>query len=179
MARTRYQSAYSRNAKLPALNLFGALTSTLDDSLRRPLNAGVFDGRRTEWTVGIELSRSLGNTNARADAERASAAEARAAIGVSDAENIARADVRAGYRDIGLRREHVRIAGEAADLARRQYDGERARLELGLTDIFRVLQYDDQRAEVEHAEATAWLALASSIVQYQSAMGNIAAVYLR
>jgi outer membrane protein TolC len=173
LSRSTYESAYSRNAKLPALNLFGAITSTLEDSLRRPLNAGIFDGRRTEWTFGIELSRPIGNTHARADAERAAAAETRAGIAVADAENIARADVRSAYRDIGMRREHVRIAAEAAQLARRQYEGERARLDLGLTDIFRVLQYDDQVAEVEHAEATAWLALASSVVQYRAATGEI------
>lgn len=176
--RARFQSQYSRNASLPAFDVSAALSSTRRDSADRARDPGGHR-RETEWFVGLELSRPLINSGARADIERASAVEQQAALALVDAENGVRADVRSAFRDIALGREHARLATEAAQLARRQYDGERARLDLGLTDIFRVLQYEEQVALVERAEASAWLSLAAANVRYRTALGGSAESYLR
>jgi len=176
--RMRYQSEYTRNSSLPAFDVSAALSSTRLDSAGRARNA---EGRsrETEWFVGIEFSRPILNTGARADVERASATEQQAALALADAENVARADVRAAYRDIELGREHARLATEAAQLAVRQYEGERERLRLGLTDIFRVLQYEEQVSLVERAEAQAWLSLTAATIRYRTAVGDAATGYLR
>ena len=83
-----------------------------------------------------------------------------------------RQEVRAAVRDITLAREQVTIADSASNLARDQYRMENERLKLGLSDIFRVLQYEEQVGTVERAEAEAWLAYATAVVRYWLAMGK-------
>jgi outer membrane protein TolC len=176
--RSRYQAQYARNASLPSFDVSAAVSATRLDSLGR---TRFVDGRsrETEWFIGLEFSRPLLNSGARADVERAAAVEQQSALALVDAENAVRADVRAAFRDIALGREHARLATEAAQLARRQFDGERARLDLGLTDIFRVLQYEEQVAQVERAEVSAWLALTAANIRYRTAVGDAVQEYSR
>lgn len=172
--RAQSQVRVSRNALLPSFNLTGALTSTLTSTLTQPglgSPVGTGDTRVKDWSLGFVFSRPLRNMESSAERARAESAKMRADVLVSDAENSVRADVRAAYRDIVLGREQVALATEASQLARRQYAGERERLNLGLTEIFRVLQYEEQVARVERAEASAWLSLAVSAVQYTLALG--------
>jgi outer membrane protein TolC len=177
-AQARFQSAYARNAVRPTVNLTGALTSTLTDSLQRATG----DPSRTElgtfrWSLGVVFSRPLRNSASNAELERVAESEIQARIALTDAENIVRADVRAAYRDIRTGQEQSRLATEAAGLANTQYALERERLKLGLTDIFRVLQYEEQVSQVERAEAQAWLALATATARYKAALGVAAAEY--
>lgn len=169
--RARYQAQYARNASLPAFDVSAAISATKLDSAGRTRFSDN-RSRETEWFVGLEFSRPLTNAGARAEVERVAAVEQQAALALVDAENAVRADVRAAFRDIELGREHARLATEAAQLARRQYEGERARLDLGLTDIFRVLQYEEQVAQVERAEASALLALSVANIRYRAALGS-------
>ena len=104
--------------------------------------------------------------------DRATAAADQTEAQLVEAENVVRREVRAAVRDIELAREQVTIAADAARLARQQYEMERERLTLGLTDIFRVLQYEEQVGTVERAEAEAWRAYATAVVQYRLAMGE-------
>jgi len=170
------QRRYVRNSGLPTLDLSTAFTSSLVDSAKRVLSGSA---RQTDWTVGLVFSRPILNSASGADAQRIAASELRARYRLIDAENNARAEIRAAFRDIGLGRERMALATEAAGLARDAYAGERARLDLGLTDIFRVLQYEDQVAQVERAEAGAWLALATATDRYRGAIGGAAERYAR
>lgn len=169
--RARLQVEYARNASLPTLNISAALTSTkleqvgVSNGLRR-------DSRVEEWSVGLVMSRPLRNSGASAERERAAAQLAEAEVALLEAENAVRAEVRAAYRDIELGREQVALAAEASRLARRQYDGERERLTLGLTDLFRVLQYEEQVSRVERAEASARLSYAASVLRLELALGG-------
>jgi outer membrane protein TolC len=169
--RARWTARQARNALLPSLNVTGAFTSTITDPPAGSTRPGG-DNRVQDWALGVVFSRPLRNAASSADRARALAAEARADILVTDAENQVRAEVRAAHRDLMLGEEQVALATEASQLARRQYTGERERLTLGLTEIFRVLQYEEQVARVERVEAQAWLAFAVSVERYHLALGE-------
>lgn len=168
MASARYRTLFARNAGLPALDVTGAVS--------RPITAGggIADASLPEWFVGVTLSRPLRNVGAGAERERALAAERRAEISLVELENAVRAEVRAAMRDLTLGRQQAALAGEAARLANAQYAGERERLDPGLSDIFRLLQYEEQVARVEQTEARAQLALAAAGIQYRIAAGRVA-----
>lgn len=179
-AQAHYRASYARNASLPALDLSAAVTRTLGDSLQRlAVQGSTVAPGRVSWFIGLEFSRPLRNSAADAELERLAAEDTQSQLAVTDAENIARADVRAAYRDIARGRERLRLASEASRLASLQYDGERARLDLGLTDLFRVLQYEEQVSQVERAEAAAWLSLATAVARYKTAVGVASAEYGR
>jgi outer membrane protein TolC len=169
--RSRYQVQFARNALLPTLNLYAAFTSTLTGA---PLGGSLAtrETRIQDQSFGIMFSRPLVNSGARAERERAAAAQSQAEIALADAENTVRAEVRSTHRDIEVTRQQVEMAAEASRLAREQYQDGRERLNLGLTDIFRVLQYDEQVARLESLEASARLALASAVARYRLAVGD-------
>jgi outer membrane protein TolC len=171
IASARYRSQVGRNALLPALDLTTSAIRPLQDEVTGGQTA---DGRSTEWIIGVTLSRPVRNAAASAERQRLRAMEQSAEIGLSAIENQVRAEVRAALRDLAIGREQAAIAATASRLANEQYAGERERLALGLSDLFRVLQYDEQVARVEHAEASAWLALAAAGVRFRIATGRVA-----
>ena len=168
--RARYLAQYARNATLPTLNIYGAVSRTTTRSTIGGL--GPTEGGIQDQSFGIVFSRPLWNGSASAERKRAEAAESQARIAIAEAENVVRAEVRAAYREIELGQQQVALASEASRLAREQYEGGRERLTLGLTDIFRVLQYDEQVARAESAEASAVLALAVAVAWYWLAVGE-------
>ncbi|MEP6831779.1 MAG: TolC family protein [Gemmatimonas sp.] len=172
LAQVRLLESVARNALLPSLD-FSALLSNSRSDVSNPLTD--FGERaiagKTMARVGLSLSQPLLNIGRSADRERAAAAVEYARVALSDAENVVGVEVRAAYRDITTDRELVRLAAESSELARRQYDGERARLDLGLTDIFRVLQVNDQVAKVEQLEASARLSLATAYTRLRAVIG--------
>ena len=170
-ARSRYQVQFARNALLPTLNLYAAFTSTLTGA---PVGGSLVtrETRLQDQSFGVMFSRPLVNSGARAERERAVAAQSQADITLADAENTVRADVRAAHRDIEVTRQQVEMATEASRLAREQYKDGVDRLNLGLTDIFRVLQYDEQVARMESLEASARLALSTAVARYRLAVGE-------
>lgn len=177
VSQAKYQAEYARNASLPTLNLLGTITSRDTAARNGVISSG--QPRQVEGALALTLSRPLFNRSGAAERQRTSADEARARINLLDAENVARTEIRAAFRDIALGRERADLATEASVLARRQYEGERARLDLGLTDLFRVLQVEEQVAQVERAEAVAWLDLAAAIVRYNVAIGEVTSEFIR
>lgn len=169
-AEAKYWWQHARNAAFPTLNVSASFSSTRNDTLLGP-SVG-FGERYQEWRFGFVLARPLWNGGASAARSRAAAETDRMAAQLAEAEAIVRQQVRAAIRDIDLAREAVDIAAEASGLARRQYEMERQRLDLGLTDLFRVLQYEEQVGVTERAEAEAWLAYATAVVRYRLAMGE-------
>ncbi|MEP6779197.1 MAG: TolC family protein [Gemmatimonadaceae bacterium] len=168
----RYLESVARNALLPRLDFTAALSNNrVDDLSALATPRSNFSTAPTQASFGLTLSRPLFNNASNAERERAAASVDLARVALADVENVVRIEVRAAYRDMSVGREQVRLASSASDLARRQYDGERARLDLGLTDIFRVLQVNDQVAKVEVNEAIARSSLATAQVRMRAAIG--------
>ncbi|MEO7998627.1 MAG: TolC family protein [Gemmatimonadaceae bacterium] len=170
--RVQFTERVARNSLLPQLDLSAVLTNTRDDIFNSVTGTSQRAATNpTKGSVGLTLSQPLLNMGHRADRERAAAAVEFARVELADAENVVRVEVRTAYRDVAVNRELVRLATESSQLARRQYEGERARLDLGLTDIFRVLQVNDQVAKVEQLEASARLSLATAYVRMRAVVG--------
>ena len=173
VAQARLLERAAGNALLPSLDLSATLSRT---QLNTTNSLGGTTLRETtgplKASIGFTLSRSIVNAASRADRERAAALSELVSVGLADAENQVRLEVRAAYRDIEVGREIVQLAAASSTFARRQYAGERERLDLGLTDIFRVLQFDEQVSKVEQSEATARSALAAAYIRLQAALGS-------
>lgn len=82
------------------------------------------------------------------------------------------AGVEGHYQQRRNERERLALQREATRLARLQYEGERERLRLGVTDLFRVLQFEDAVGNAELAELAASLDSASAVARYTAAIGQ-------
>ena len=173
LAQARLLERVAGNALLPSLDLSATLSRTQLNSTSSL--AGITLRETTKplsASIGFTLSRSIVNVASRADRERAQALTELVSVALADAENQVRVEVRAAYRDIDVGREIVQLAAASSALARREYAGERERLDLGLTDIFRVLQFEEQVSKLEQSEATVRSSLAAAYIRLQAALGS-------
>jgi outer membrane protein TolC len=173
VAQARLLERAAGNALLPSLDLSATLSRTQLNTTSSLVGSTLRDtASPLKASIGFSLSRPIVNSASRADRERAAALTELARVALADAENQVRLEVRAAYRDIDVGREVVQLAAAASAFARRQYAGERERLDLGLTDIFRVLQFDEQVSKLEQSEATARASLAAAYIRLQAALGS-------
>ena len=145
-ARERREAADVRvslaaNAVRPNLALEGGWVSVsnLDRLNGMPAASGGISG----WRVGLSVSAPLLNRGDRGRALVARAEQEIEALHVLAIENSVRQDVRLTTRAIQMSRERLLISDDAAQLAARQLEAERHRLDLGLGDSFRVLQTEE------------------------------------
>jgi outer membrane protein TolC len=129
------------NAVRPNLALEGGWVSVsnLDRLNGMPAASGGISG----WRVGLSVSTPLLNRGDRGRALVARAEQEIEELHVLAIENSVRQDVRLTTRAIQMSRERLLISDDAAQLAARQLEAERHRLDLGLGDSFRVLQTEE------------------------------------
>jgi outer membrane protein len=169
----RVNEQVARNSLLPTLNLDGSVAATgVAQSGWSVAPRGVNEGHTFDWGLGLIVSYPLRASRARADVEEARAVVNQSDLAVESARNTVQLEVRAAYRAIVIERERLAVQRDATRLARAQYDGERERLRLGVTDLFRVLQFEDAAADAELAELAAAFDLATAVARYTAATGG-------
>ncbi|NIM48268.1 MAG: TolC family protein [Gemmatimonadales bacterium] len=162
----------SGNALLPTLNLTAAYTATVNNADAIRFSAGAIGTQSTGWSVGASALFPLFNSQARATHRELNSLADQQDFAVLSVENVVRNDVRQTMRGIEIGTQSLAVADSALRLALRQYDMERQRLELGLSESFRLLQFEDQVANSETAEIAARYALAIAVTRYQLAAGS-------
>jgi outer membrane protein TolC len=163
----------ARNALLPSVGLTGSYTALTKNSDSFRLSAArLGEAQSAGWSAGLVFSLPLGNSRARAIFEQQNSLFAQDLIAVTATGNVVRGDIRRAHRGISIGTQALATAEQASSLARAQFDGESKRLELGLSESFRLLQYEEQLANAQFAETAARYSLASAITRYQLALGG-------
>jgi len=170
----------ARDGLRPSLTFTGAYTIKGARNEADRLTAG---GRPNDqgirgWTVGLSLGVPLFNRAARGAAQKAAVQVRQQELTLQSLEQDIRTSVRTAYAAIGSARERLGFAEQAEDLGRRHYDAEVERLELGLSDVFRVTQVEEELAAAEVATAQARSDLIKAVSIFQFAMGASAQPYL-
>jgi outer membrane protein TolC len=168
----RVNEQVARNALLPTLNMGGSLSASgVAQSGWSIAPRGVNEGHTFDWAMGLTVNYPLRGSRARADLEEARALVHQSELALESARNVVQLEVRAAYRAITIERDRLAVQRDATRLARLQYEGERERLRLGVTDLFRVLQFEDVAADAELAELAAAFDLATAAARYTAAIG--------
>lgn len=132
----------AENDELPKLDLVGTWSQLgLGDSHHNS-HAALFDGRYYDFSVGIAFEYPLFNQAAEGATEQAALAVRRGRKQLESLEQQIVLDVRTAARDVAAARERIRAADKAADLAGRQLEEEKKRLELGLSTNHDVLVFE-------------------------------------
>ncbi len=175
--------AQARNALLPQLDFTGTLASGGSNQSGDPgaLNdaiTGALHGRDHAWSVGGAFSIPIGDRIYIDKYRAAKAAREQAELALQGTENTVRFDVRSAVRGVETESLRYQVAQAAARLSWLQFEQEQARLRLGLSDSFRVLQSQDLALQAQQSLNGVALALAQAEINYRLAVGTIAQKYM-
>jgi outer membrane protein len=134
-------------------------------------------GSDMSWSVSLVLSQFMGNDVDRGSYIAARRQQEQRELALAESENGVRRQVREAGRALESGMERLKSAARAADLAHRQLEAEKKRLDLGLGDSFRVLQTEENTAGAALAEVRARIGLAQAVTAYRLAAGRIGAKY--
>jgi outer membrane protein TolC len=154
------------------------LQANRNESSRLTIGNRPFDQAGQGWTVGLVLGVPLFNRAARGAVTQVQVDVRRQELSLQALEQDVRAGVRLALGAIQAARDSLGFALRAQDLARLHYEGEVERMELGLTDSFRVTQVEEELANAELATAQARYDLAKALSVFRFTMGESAQPYL-
>ncbi len=96
---------------------------------------------------------------------------------VASVQTLIRQQVRQAQRAIEMTGDRVRQTTDALQRAIEEYEGENQRLQLGLSDSFRLLQFEDHINDAQQAQLQARYDLALALVAFDLARGVSAVNY--
>lgn len=166
----------SRNGLLPRLDfLYRLQYSGVGDNSVDPFR-DVLRGEFDTWSVGLELEFPLGNRAARAGYLKATLDRRRVQADVEELRSQIHLEIRESIRGINTTLDAIKQTREALRFAREQLKGEQARLDVGKSTSYKVLEIqedlaqaliNERRALLDHMIAKAKLELAQgTILEY-------------
>lgn len=174
--------AQLRRDVLPDLSATGSIGGTGNyqtglDSARWDAVKRAMLGEDPAWSLGLSFNFPV---LLRADRGRylsGLAAREKQRLAVVATENQVRLDVRSALRAVRFEDRRWEEAKRVAELYRLQFEGERRRLDLGLSDSFRLLQVEQDLTQARLDLASAHLALSQALTAYRLATGRIEGEY--
>jgi outer membrane protein TolC len=169
----------ARDALRPSLNLTGSYTAlTQSTSGLRLFGADAQgDFANVGFQGGMYFTLPLGNNVAKAGLLQATLLQSQYASAAASVQALIQQQVRQAQRAIQMIGDRVRQTTDALELAVEEYDGENQRLQLGLSDSFRLLQFEDHINDAQQAQLEARYDLALAMVAFNLARGTSAENY--
>ena len=163
-----------RNNRLPDLNLFGRYGF---NGLAADVGEGVDDitsGTFPEWTAGVSLEFLFGGRSRRARWQQAVIDRETAALRGERAAALVALDVRAAVFDLEAALKQREAAARTLELQREQYEGERDRLAVGASTVFRVDTFRRDLLEAERNDLDARIGVFVAQAVLDAARGQFA-----
>ncbi|MCX6575151.1 MAG: TolC family protein [Candidatus Aminicenantes bacterium] len=185
--------SYAKNQTLPALNLEASYWSPgisgdrilfLDNNPLTGIVLGTIPGgasvamrdalgfRYNNWSVSLSLDVPLNNVFSRAVQAQAQAALARELARLKNTEQAAFLEIRSAVRAVQTNYERVDAYKAARELAEQKLAAEEAKLKAGMSDNFRVLQYQRDLAQARTYELRAIIDYTLSLARLDKALGT-------
>lgn len=170
------------NQKLPRLDLEATLgVNGLSGDARRSAAANQGDYWRSvdrmsngdgyEWFTGVRLSYPLGNRAAEARYRRADYEKRQAVLGLKDLENTMESEIHNAQTSVARSFERVQVAERFQQLADMTLEQEMERLREGLSDSFRILDFQDNVIEARVRKTNALVDFHQGLASLYRAMG--------
>lgn len=170
------------NQKLPRLDLLATLgINGLSGEARSASGANSGDYLRSldrmssadgyEWFAGARLSYPLGNRAAEARYRRADIEKRQALYGLKDLENTMEVEIRNALTAVARSNERVQVAERFQHLADTTLSQEMERMREGLSDTFRILDFQDNVIEARIRKTNAQVDFHQGLAGLYRAMG--------
>ncbi len=129
-------------------------------------------GEGYEWFAGVRFSYPLGNRAAAARQRQAGLRKSQAIYGLKRLERGAETEVQTALVTVRRGQERFRVAERFVSLAATTLEQEQQRLGMGLSDTFRILQFQDDVIEARVRRATALADVHKGLARLHRAVGN-------
>ena len=179
--------AYFKNQKLPRIDLIATLglnglsgekkSDLLPDTEYEGSYGDAFssmaDSDGYEWKVGFTVAYPWGNRAAKSRYRQAEQEKLKALYQYKRIEGACETDVKNAWVGVSRSLERVDVAERFEELAAVTLDQEMERLEQGLSDTFRILQYQDDLIDAKIRKTTAIVDFNKGISDLYFSMGTI------
>jgi len=171
--------AYTRNNQLPSLAVFGLAagsglngnTALASGGLGGSLNQA-FTAQYPEGAFGLSFSATVRNRSAQADSARAQLERNQLQVGLQNTRNQVATQVLQARIGIIQGKSQVEAAQEAVRLAQLTLDGERKKLEVGISTSYNVVLRERDLVTAQYAEVQALDAYVKALVALDQATGT-------
>jgi outer membrane protein TolC len=171
--------AYTKSNQLPSLSVFGlAAGSGLDgNTLLATSGAGAslgqaFSAQYPEGAIGASLSATIRNRSAQADSTRAQLERNQMQVGLQNTRNQVVVQVQQARIGIIQGKSQVEASQEAVRLAQLTLDGERKKLEVGISTSYNVVLRERDLVSAQYAEVQALDTYVKALVALDQSTGT-------
>ena len=168
---------FSENQALPTLDLetslrVNGISKNFEDQF------GEFDpGKRYRWDVSLQFSRPLGNRQAENQVTQSRLAIRQQMLRIKDLEEEIIRQVRAAVRDVTTHAQRVRASRVSSQLAQKQLEAEEKKLQVGLSTVFTVLDFQEDLSVERSKEINALTDYLQALVRLEAVKGTLMASY--
>jgi outer membrane protein TolC len=170
---------YARNNQLPNVAVFGLLAGSGLQGNTALATAGAgaslgqtFSAQYPETAYGLSFSAPIRNRSAQADSARSQLERNQLLVGLQSTRNQVAMQVQQARIGLIQGKAQVEAAQEAVRLAQVTLDGERKKLEVGLSTSYNVVLRQRDLATAQYAEVQALSAYAKALVAIDQATGT-------
>lgn len=181
---------FNKNHLLPRLDLVGtfglnglsgeAQTITFaGQSARNPFGGGYADswehlleGDGYEWNIGLTIEIPLGNRADRSRYQQSRLDKERAIMEVKNLEDKIDLEIKVALEDIKGSRDRIEVAERFVSLAAKTLSQEEERMKAGLSDTFRVLNFQEDLMDAKIRKVRALVDYQKALAQLYKSMGT-------
>lgn len=131
----------------------------------------ITDRRFSDWSIGLNVSFPLFNSQARGDLANQKAARTLAKVNIIKKKQEIAADVRKAVRDVETNYLQIKASEKARILAEKQLEAEQKKFDVGSSTNFQVLNYQKELASARTAEVQARINYSLSLYNLQLQTG--------
>jgi outer membrane protein TolC len=168
----RLEVVVTRDGVLPKLELFLTFGKTgYDDTLFGSF--GALDGRTWDASVGLRLSRTLGNREAKALDRAARATRWQAVRAIDNLEQLVRFEVRLAANEVERARKQIAATRTTRELQERTVEAEQERFNVGASTALLVAQAQRDLLAIRIAEVETVVTYRIAVIRLQLAEGSL------
>ena len=168
---------FSENQALPTLDVetslrVNGISKNFDDHLDE------FDpGKRYRWDISLQFSQPLGNRQAKNRITQSRLAIRQQMLRIQDLEEEIIRQVRAGVRDVMTHAQRVRASRVSSELAQKQLEAEEKKLQVGLSTVFTVLDFQEDLSVERSKEINALTDYLQALVRLEAVKNTLLSSY--
>ena len=173
----RVTLVFSENQALPTLDLetslrINGVSKNFEDQF------GEFDpGKRYRWDVTLQFSRPLGNRQAKNRIAQSRLAIRQQMLRIKDLEEEIIRQVRAAVRDVMTHAQRVRASRVSSQLAQKQLEAEEKKLQVGLSTVFTVLDFQEDLSVERSKEINALTDYLQALIHLEAVKNTLLSSY--
>ena len=125
-----------------------------------------------EWTVGLTIDIPLGNRADRARYQQSKLYKEQAIFDLKNLEDTIDLEIKTALENIQSGWERIEVANQFVDLAQKTFEQEEERMKAGLSDTFRILQFQGHLIDAKIRKVQALVECQKALAQLYRAMGT-------